>query len=99
MNESDIKKIWNDRIKHANGGELGSQDALQTSNGKNVYSSRSSCGQFHILEVNLCTRTQIFANLDTFSVPLLTFVLIVTQINGLLITSLDKYVVLWIGFI
>ena len=38
-------------------------------------------------------------NIGTFVVPILTYVLVETNIKGVNITTSEKYMVLWIGFI
>ena len=38
-------------------------------------------------------------NIDTFVVPILTYVLVETNIKGVNSTTSERYMVLWIGFI
>ena len=56
-------------------------------------------GEFHIYEANPWTRTKISANIGTFVVPILMYVLIETNIKVVKRTSSDKKSVLWIGSI
>ena len=51
------------------------------------------------MEVDRWTQNPILANIGTFAVPLLTYMLIETHIKGVHITKSDKDAVLWISFI
>ena len=55
-------------------------------------------GEFKILEVDCWTLTPISANIGTFAVPLLTYILIETNIKGVPRTSSDKYDVRGLGY-
>ena len=56
-------------------------------------------GELQISEVDHWARTPILADIGTFAVPLLMYVLIETHKKGVQSTRSDKDAMLWIGYI
>ena len=56
-------------------------------------------GEFHILEVDPWTQTQISINIGTFAITLLTYVLIKPHIKWVPIPTLVTDTGIWIGYI
>ena len=66
---------------------------------KKTHAQSVTGGEFHILEVKRWTWTPMSADIGTFAVPLLAYVLIETRLKGVPRTISEKYVVCRLGYI